>query len=77
MAFQHAAFGDFQVHPFALYGVGVFNRDLRVLQRIADLLGTAPRLMVGGGRSGYGVFVEHGDILFMFVFSLSQWERMK
>ena len=33
MAFQRAAFGDFQSDPFALYGVGVFNGDLRVIQR--------------------------------------------
>ncbi|SAG98058.1 Uncharacterised protein [Enterobacter cloacae] len=27
------------------------------------------------GDQGMGVFVEHGDILFLFVFSLSLWER--
>ena len=76
MAFQHAAFGNFQAHPFALDGVGVFNGDLRVLQRDrADLLPGLFRLMQTVGDQGMGVFVEHGDILFLFVFSLSLWER--
>ena len=66
MAFQHAAFGNFQAHPFALYGVGVFDGDLRVLQRDrADLLPGLFRLMQAVGDQGMGVFVEHGDILFL------------
>ncbi len=76
MAFQHAAFGDFQAHPFALYGVGVVNGDRRVVERdLADLLAGLLRLMQAVGDQGMGVFVEHGDILFLFVFSLSHGER--
>ena len=66
VAFQHAAFGNFQAHPFALDGVGVFNGDLRILKRDrADLLPGLFRLMQAVGDQGMGVFVEHGDILLL------------
>ena len=46
VAFQHATFGDFQAHPFALYGVGVVKGDRRVVERdLADLLPGLLRLM--------------------------------
>ena len=64
VAFQGAAFGDFQAYPFALDGVGVVNGDLRVIQRDrADLLPGLFRLMQAMGNQGVGLFVEHGDIL--------------
>ena len=66
MALQHAAFGDLQANPFALDGVGVFNRDLRVFKGDrADLLPGLFRLMQAVGDQGMGMFVEHGDILFL------------
>ncbi|SVM49163.1 Uncharacterised protein [Klebsiella pneumoniae] len=46
MPFQHAAFGDFHIYPFALYGVGVFDGDRRVIQRDgADLFALFFRLV--------------------------------
>ena len=64
MAFQRAAFGDFQSDPFALYGVGVFDGDLRVIQLDrADLFALFFCLIQTLGDQGVGVFVEHSDIL--------------
>ncbi|MNP29139.1 hypothetical protein D3C76_1221490 [compost metagenome] len=69
MAFQGAAFSDFQAHPFALHCVGIVNGDRRVIQRdLADLLPGLFRLMQAMRNQSMGMFIEHGGILFYVCF---------
>jgi hypothetical protein len=62
VAFQHAAFGDLHLDPFALDGVGVLNGDRRIIQRDrADLFTLFFGLIQPLGDQGMGLFIEHGD----------------
>ena len=75
MALERAPFGNLHLNPFALDGIGVFNGDVRVIQRDGtDLLTLFFSLIQPLGNQGSGLFIEHSDSCGC-VFSLSLWER--
>ncbi|CZQ33688.1 Uncharacterised protein [Salmonella enterica subsp. enterica serovar Pullorum] len=76
MAFERAPFGDLDIDPFTLYGIGIFNSDVGIIQRhCANLFTLFFSLIKSLGDQGMGLFIEHSVSCYVIRCCCAGWRR--